>query len=103
MFTFRAFWSRCQCLTAENTYSHFEAAAKQTRKHLGKRDSTAVPDCHTHLSHHPIPDIVDFLAMFAIGYQVQVIGELDVLCDLFQNVDAEAFAAFFDVRPTGLC
>lgn len=41
--------------------------------------------------------------MFAIGYQVQVIGELDVLCDLFQNVDAEAFAAFFDVRPTGLC
>lgn len=40
--------------------------------------------------------------MFAIGYQVQVIGELHILCDLLQNVDAEAFAALFDVSPTSL-
>lgn len=56
-----------------------------------------------HLSHHPIPDVVDLLAMLAIGYQVQVIGELDILCNLLQNVDAEAFAALLDVRPTSLC
>lgn len=40
--------------------------------------------------------------MLAIGYQVQVIGEPHVLCNLFQNVDAEAFAALLDVRPTSL-
>lgn len=56
----------------------------------------------SYLSHHPIPDIVDLLAMLAIGYQVQVIGEPHVLCNLFQNVDAEAFAALLDVRPTSL-
>lgn len=41
--------------------------------------------------------------MLAIGYQVQVIGELDVLCDLLQDIDAEAFAALLDVRSTSLC
>lgn len=56
----------------------------------------------SYLSHHPIPDVVDLLAMLAIGYQVQVIGEPHVLCNLFQNVDAEAFAALLDVRPTSL-
>lgn len=56
-----------------------------------------------YLSHHPIPDVVDLLAMLAIGYQVQVIGELDVLCNLLQNVNAEALAALLDVRPTSLC
>lgn len=35
----------------------------------------------SHLSHHPIPDIVDLLSMLAIGYQVQVIGELDIFGD----------------------
>lgn len=56
----------------------------------------------SYLSHHPIPDIVDLLAMLAIGYQVQVIGELYILGNLLQNVDAEAFAALLDVRPTSL-
>lgn len=41
--------------------------------------------------------------MLAIGYQVQVIGELYILGNLFQNVDAEAFAALLDVCPTSLC
>lgn len=41
--------------------------------------------------------------MLAIGYQVQVIGELDVLCDLLQDINAEAFAALLDVRSTSLC
>lgn len=41
--------------------------------------------------------------MLAIGYQVQVIGELDVLCNLLQDIDAEAFAALLDVRSTSLC
>lgn len=57
----------------------------------------------SYLSHHPIPDVVDFLAMLAIGYQVQVIGELHILCNLLQNIDAEAFAALLDVCPTSLC
>lgn len=70
---------------------------------------THMQHTHTHiagssyLSHHPIPDVVDLLAMLAIGYQVQVIGELHILCDLLQNIDAEAFAALFDVGPTSLC
>lgn len=59
--------------------------------------------CLSYLSHHPIPDIVNLLAMLAIGYQVQVIGEPHVLCNLLQNIDAEAFAALLDVRPTSLC
>lgn len=41
--------------------------------------------------------------MLAIGYQVQVIGELDILCNLFQDINAEAFAALLDVRSTSLC
>lgn len=55
-----------------------------------------------YLSHHPIPDVVDLLAMLAIGNQVQVIGELHILGYLFQNVDAETFAALLDIRPTSL-
>lgn len=65
--------------------------------------SLSISGGSSHLSHHPIPDVVDLLAMLAIGYQVQVIGELDILCNLLQNVDAEAFAALLDVRPTSLC
>lgn len=57
----------------------------------------------SYLSHHPIPDVVDLLAMLAIGYQVQVIGELHILCNLLQNINAEAFAALLDVCPTSLC
>lgn len=40
--------------------------------------------------------------MLAIGNQVQVIGELHILGDLFQNVDAETFTALLDIRPTSL-
>lgn len=57
----------------------------------------------SYLSHHPIPNIVNLLPMLAIGYQVQVIGEPDILCNLLQNIYAEAFAAFLDVCPTSLC
>lgn len=59
--------------------------------------------CRSYLSHHPIPDIVNLLAMLAIGYQVQVIGELYVFGNFLQNIDAEAFAALLDVCPTSLC
>lgn len=41
--------------------------------------------------------------MFAVGYQVQVIGELDIFGNLLQNIDAEAFAALLDVCPSSLC
>lgn len=41
--------------------------------------------------------------MLAIGYQVQVIGELDIFCNLLQDINAEAFAALLDVRSTSLC
>lgn len=57
----------------------------------------------SYLSHHPIPHVVNLFAMLAIGYQVQVIGEFDILCDLLQDVNAEAFAALLDVRSTSLC
>ena len=56
----------------------------------------------SYFSHHPIPDVVDFLAMLAIGYQVKVIGELYIRGNLFQNVDAEAFAALLDICPPSL-
>lgn len=46
-----------------------------------------------HLSNHPVPDPSYKLAMFAIGDQVEVVGELDVARELFQDVNAEAFAA----------
>lgn len=35
--------------------------------------------------------------MLPVGHQVKVVGELDVPGDLFENVDAEALAALFDV------
>lgn len=56
----------------------------------------------SYLSHHPIPHVVNLFAMLAIGYQVQVIGELDVLCDLLQNINAKTFAALLDVCSTSL-
>lgn len=64
---------------------------------------TKILDKASYLSHHPIPHVVYLFAMLAIGYQVQVIGELDVLCNLLQDIDAEAFAALLDVRSTSLC
>lgn len=37
--------------------------------------------------------------MFAVGDQVEVVGELDRLGDLLQDVDTETFAAALDVNP----
>lgn len=37
--------------------------------------------------------------MFSIGDQVKVIGELDRLGNLLQDVDAETLAAALDVNP----
>lgn len=56
-----------------------------------------------HLSHHAVPHVVDLLAVLAIGHQVEVIGELHVSGDLFEDVDAEALAALFDVGSSAFC
>lgn len=50
-----------------------------------------------HLSDHTIPDPSYQLAMFAVGDQVEVVRELDVARELFQDVNAEAFTAKFGV------
>lgn len=52
-----------------------------------------------HLSHHAVPRPVDLLAVFPVGDQVKVVGELDRLGDLLQDVDAETLAAALDVNP----
>lgn len=44
----------------------------------------------TYLSDHAIPHTAHPLAVLAIGHQVQVVGELDHLGQLFEDVDAEA-------------
>lgn len=41
--------------------------------------------------------------MLAIGDQVQVVGKLDILGNLLQYIDAETFAALFDICPPSLC
>lgn len=51
----------------------------------------------SYLSDHPVPNSPDQLAVFAVGDQVQVVGELDVAGKFLQDVDAEAFAAEFGV------
>ena len=51
----------------------------------------------TYLSNHAVPYIVDLLAVFPIGDQVEVIRELDVPRYLLQDVDAEPFAALLNV------
>lgn len=51
-----------------------------------------------HLSHHAVPGPVNLLAMFAVSNQIQVISELDGFRNLFQDVDAEAFAAAFYIN-----
>lgn len=50
-----------------------------------------------YLSNHAVPHIVDLLAVFAVCDQVEVIGELDVPCNLLQNVNAETLAALLNV------
>lgn len=56
-----------------------------------------------HLSHHAVPGAVDLLAVFAVGDQVEVVGELHHLGDFLQDVDTETFAAAFDVNPWISC
>lgn len=50
-----------------------------------------------YLSDHAVPHVVDLLAMFSIGDQVEVVGELDVPRYLLQNINAETFAALLNV------
>lgn len=50
-----------------------------------------------YLSDHAVPHVVDLLAMFSVGDQVEVVGELDVPRYLLQNVNAETFAALLNV------
>ena len=47
----------------------------------------------TDLPHHAVPDAVDLLAVFAIGQQVEVVGEGDGARQPLQQVDAETLAA----------
>lgn len=56
-----------------------------------------------HLSHHAVPRAIDLLAMFAIRHQVKVVGELDRLGDLLQDVNAETLTAALYVDPGLLC
>lgn len=57
----------------------------------------------THLSNHAVPRAIDLLAVFAVGHQVKVVGELDSLGDLFEDVYAEALATALDVDPWISC
>lgn len=52
-----------------------------------------------HLSHHAVPRPVDLLAVFAVSDQVKVIGELHLLGNLLQDVDAEPLTAALYVDP----
>lgn len=57
----------------------------------------------SHLSHHAVPHIVDLLPVLPIGHQIKVVGELHVASDFLEDVDAEAFAALFNVRSSSHC
>lgn len=37
--------------------------------------------------------------MFAVGDQIEIVGEFYTLCNLLEDVDAETFATAFDVNP----
>lgn len=50
-----------------------------------------------YLAYHPVPCSIDLLPMFAIGYQIKVIGELDKLRDFLENINAKPFAAFLHI------
>lgn len=56
-----------------------------------------------HLSHHAIPCPINLLAMFAVGDQIEIVGEFYTLCNLLEDVDAETFATAFDVNPWISC
>lgn len=51
------------------------------------------PQGWAYLPNHAIPHASNPLAMLAIGHQVQVIGELDHLGQLLEDVNAEALTA----------
>lgn len=71
----------------------------QTASWRWKANKDSPSECPPHLSHHAVPRPVDLLAVFAVGDQVKVVGELDRLGDLLQDVDAETLAAALDVNP----
>lgn len=52
----------------------------------------------TYFPNHPVPHVVDFLAMLPISHQVQVIGELHSAGKLLQDIDAETLTAFFNIH-----
>lgn len=56
----------------------------------------------SHLSHHAVPHIVDLLPVLPVGHQIKVIGELHIPSNFLEYVDAEAFAALFDVCSSSL-
>lgn len=66
---------------------------------LTKKDTHTENKFSPHLSHHAIPRPIDLLAMFAICNQVKVIGELDRLGNLLQDVNAETLTATLYVNP----
>lgn len=59
--------------------------------------------CETNLSNHAIPCAIDLFAMLPIGHQVEIVGELYRLCDLFEDVYTEALATAFNVDPWISC
>lgn len=60
-------------------------------------------EARPHLSDHAVPRPVHLLAVFAVCNQVEVVRELHRLGDFLQDVDAETFAAAFDVDPRITC
>lgn len=71
-------------------------AAGSSRKLHGPLDSGTSCSFSSHMSHlsdHPVPNAADQLAVFPIGNQVKVIGELDGAGQLLQDVYAEALTA----------
>lgn len=72
---------------------------KRERQTWTRKDKNRDTKFPPHLSHHAIPRSIDLLAMFAIGDQVKVVGELDGLGDLLQDVNAETLTAALYVNP----
>lgn len=52
----------------------------------------------TYFADHPVPYVVDFLAMLPVSHQVKVIGELHSARKLLQDIDAETLAAFLNIH-----
>lgn len=54
----------------------------------------------TCLSNHAIPNAINFLPMFPIGHQVEVIGEANNLGKSLEDVNAETLAALLQRSHT---